>query len=123
MIHPDTFVGVVALSVSLFVLGSAIFNWDPVYESRTPRWIEAKVGRGGARMVLGALGTILFLVGFYLLSGFAQKTAYVQRHYKVQRQPGFRLAKPTSAKPDCEASEASEASKTSRLIDISLVTS
>lgn len=82
MIHPDTFVGAVAVGLSIFVLGSAIFNWQPVYKIRTPRWIESRWGRSRARLVLGIVGTILFFIGCYLLFGFAPRTVYLSGQSK-----------------------------------------
>ena len=69
MIHPDLLVGAVALGISIFALGSAIFNWNTAYELRTPRWMEARWGRGRTRIVLGVVGTVLFFIGLYLIYG------------------------------------------------------
>ena len=69
MIHPDLLVGTVALGISIFAIGSAIFNWDPAYELRTPRWMETRWGRGRTRIVLGVIGMLLFFIGFYLIYG------------------------------------------------------
>ena len=79
MIHPDLLVGTVALGISIFAMGSAIFNWDPAYELRTPRWMEARWGRGRTRIILGVIGMVLFFIGFYLIYGLIPQTALKSR--------------------------------------------
>jgi hypothetical protein len=79
VIHPDLLVGTVALGISIFAIGSAIFNWEPAYELRTPRWLESRWGRGRTRIILGVIGMVLFCIGFYLIYGLIAQSATKSR--------------------------------------------
>ena len=81
MIHPDLVVGAVALGISVFALGSAIFNWDTAYELRTPRWMESRWGRGRTRIILGVVGMVLFIIGCYLIYGLIPHSATKTRQH------------------------------------------
>ena len=71
MIHPDLFVGIVAIAVAIFTLGSAIFNWEWSYQLRKTRWIETRYSRETARLTLGVVGIICLVIGVYLSLGLA----------------------------------------------------
>ena len=81
MIHPDLFVGVVAIAVAIFTLGSAIFNWEWSYQLRKTRWIESKYSRETARMMLGLVGLICLVIGVYLTLGLASPHGLFQKFW------------------------------------------
>ena len=86
MIHPDLFVGIVAVALSIFVLVAAILDWDGVYALRAPKMIEARWGRGKARIAVMLVGVILLAIGIYLLYGLAGKSESNARQSKVGTQ-------------------------------------
>ena len=99
MIHPDLLVGTVALGISIFAIGSAIFNWDPAYELRTPRWMESRWGRGRTRIVLGVIGMVLFFIGFYLIYGL------IPQSIAKSPQQGRNFPAKSADEADCIISE------------------
>ncbi len=67
----DMFVGVVAVALGLAILLSSATNWQNAYRLRKTRWLEARLGRSGARVVLAVLGVALIALGVAIAMGFA----------------------------------------------------
>jgi hypothetical protein len=66
----DLFVGGVGLALGLFFLSAALFNWTWCYELRKTRWLAARIGRGGARIVLAVVGISLAALSVAIALGF-----------------------------------------------------
>ena len=93
MIHPDLFVGIVAVATSIFILVSAILDWDAVYAMRAPKMIEARWGRSKARMIVVLIGIILLSIGVYLLYGMMGKSDSQNQTSKSEKRKLEILAK------------------------------
>lgn len=68
--HEDLFVGAVAILLGVFMLGSALTNWDWYYSVPTARWLQRRFGRTGARIVHTLLGFGLIVLGLAITQGF-----------------------------------------------------
>ena len=66
----DVFVGAVAICIGLFALLSAIFYKDWSYRLWIARWVEARYGRGGARVFYLILGVAMIVLGVAIAVGF-----------------------------------------------------
>jgi len=79
MIHPDTFVGSVAIGVGLWAMWSALANWQWSFQLHKTRWLESMVGRTGARFFYIVLGVGMIALGFAIVCGFAPNKSTSQR--------------------------------------------
>lgn len=70
MAPEDAVVGTVSGAVGAFLVSAAAFNWDWCYELAKTRWLTARLGRSGARLVLAALGLFLIVLGAAIMAGF-----------------------------------------------------
>ena len=60
------FAGVLILLVGLFVMASAVKNWDWYFNHRRACFIAMIFGRQGARIFYGIIGVVLVLFGVML---------------------------------------------------------
>ncbi len=68
--YEDLFVGIVAISIGLFLICSAVVNWNWFYSLRTARWLQQLFGKNGARLVHVLLGLILIALGTAIALGY-----------------------------------------------------
>lgn len=66
----DVFVGMVSVALGLFLVVVAARNADWYYQVRTARFLEARLGRAGARWVHGTLGCVLITLGVAIALGW-----------------------------------------------------
>jgi len=66
----DAIVGIVAIAAGLFLVlvGALDIQW--YFQSRKTRWLEQRLGRLPARLMLAALGVLLVLLGVAIMRGF-----------------------------------------------------
>lgn len=65
----DQFVGIAAVCVGLFVGAAAATNWPWYYTLRSARFLEARLGRTGARMVHAVVALGLIALGIAIATG------------------------------------------------------
>jgi hypothetical protein len=59
-----------AIAVGLAIAASAIVDARWLMELRRPKWLVEKIGRGGARGVLTAIGLVCIALGLVVISGW-----------------------------------------------------
>ncbi len=71
MIHgyEDQFVGIVAVSLGLFILGASVLNWNWYYSLGSARFLERRLGRNGARLFHAFLAVGLITLGIAVAQG------------------------------------------------------
>jgi small neutral amino acid transporter SnatA (MarC family) len=67
--HEDLFIGSVSVGLGLILIAAAATNWPWYYTLRTSRFLESKLGRGGARMFHAVTGTLLIALGVAITCG------------------------------------------------------
>ena len=68
--HEDLFVGIVGVSLGLFLIGCAVTNWNWYYSLRTAGWLQRAFGRTGARVTHALLGAGLIALGVAIAMGY-----------------------------------------------------
>lgn len=61
--------GLLIVACGLFSICGAFFNWDWFMNHRKARFLSNLLGRQGARLFYGALGTALVVLGGAITSG------------------------------------------------------
>ena len=96
----QAFVGGVAVALGMLCAAIAVFDLEWFFRLPKARWIEARWGRHGARLVFGALGLLLFLLGVYIALGgrigFPRGNTPQTAEWRgaQTRRPGFFRASP-----------------------------
>lgn len=68
--HEDLFVGTTSIVLGLFLMASAVADWDWYYSLQTARWLRQWLGRRGARIVHALVGLALVTLGVSLVLGY-----------------------------------------------------
>jgi hypothetical protein len=98
VIHPDLFVGVVAIAIGLLLIYCVVFNWQSVHESRMQvgqlptlsflglvSGIISRFGRLPTRIFLGLVGIAMLMIGGYLILGLLLTRHETQRQQNSER--------------------------------------
>ena len=70
MITQDIFVGIVAIAVGIFVMASAVIQWQWINRFWMTRRIENAANGSISRLVIIGLGALCTILGTLLLLGF-----------------------------------------------------
>ena len=68
MNYQDMFVATVAVGIALFLISSALFDWDWSYQLDKAQRIESQWGRPAARVFYITLGVILLTLAWTIAS-------------------------------------------------------
>ncbi len=66
----DVVVGLVAVAAGLFLIVVSAVNIQWYFQSWKTRWLDQRLGRLMARIVVGLLGILLVLLGIAIMRGF-----------------------------------------------------
>ena len=75
----DLLVATVAVVVALFLLGSALFDWDWAFQLDKAQHIEGSWGRAGARCCYVLLGIIMLVAGWAIWNSPRPQTPTASR--------------------------------------------
>ena len=67
----DAVVGLVAVAAGLFLVVVGVVDIQWYFQSRKTRWLDERLGRLPARLIVALLGILLVLLGIAIMSGFA----------------------------------------------------
>ena len=67
MFERDLLVGLIAIGLGGVLLVAAISNYQPAFEMRTPKFLAKRFGQTIARLIIGCVGTLVLLMGIYIL--------------------------------------------------------
>lgn len=74
----DVFVGLVAISAGLFLVGICLANADWYFQSWKTRWLDQRFGRSLTRVIVALLGIFLIILGFAIIQGYAPNASKQQ---------------------------------------------
>lgn len=66
----DVVVGLVAVAAGLVLIAVGVLNIQWYFQSWKTRWLDRRLGRLTARIVVGLLGILLVLLGIAIMRGF-----------------------------------------------------
>ena len=66
----DVVVGLVAVAAGLVLIAVGVLNIQWYFRSWKTRWLDQRLGRLTARIVVGLLGILLVLLGVAIMRGF-----------------------------------------------------
>jgi uncharacterized membrane protein len=66
----DVVVGLVAVAAGLVLIAVGVLNSQWYFQSWKTRWLDRRLGRLTARIVVGLLGILLVLLGIAIMRGF-----------------------------------------------------
>ncbi|MHB0955555.1 MAG: Imm17 family immunity protein [Pirellulaceae bacterium] len=66
----DLVVGSVAVVLGVFLITTALRNWEWWYTLHSSRWLERRLTRFGVRVLHAALGLALMVLGLAIMQGF-----------------------------------------------------
>ena len=67
----DVVVGLVAIAAGLFLVVVGVVDIQWYFQSWKTRWLDDRLGRLPARLIVALLGILLVLLGIAIISGFA----------------------------------------------------
>lgn len=62
-------IGLLFVAIGLFLVATAIFDWEWVMNNRRARWLSSLITRPGARVAYGVLGGGAIVVGVLMATG------------------------------------------------------
>ena len=75
----DVLVGLTAVIAGLFMVVAGTVNLQWYFKSWKTRWLDQRLGRFVARMIVALLGILLILLGIAIMRGFSPNASRTQR--------------------------------------------
>lgn len=68
MLERDLLVAFIALGLGFCMVSAAVMNHERAFQIRTPNYLSQTYGRHMARLIIGCIGTLVALLGVYILA-------------------------------------------------------